>query len=67
MARVGDKTHVSPKYALGTAEEVANREKTGFQPPPTAFQQIGPSDHGGNLNEPQFSSKSGDFKFADKP
>ncbi len=67
MGRVGEKTHVAPKYALGTAEEVANRDKTGYQPSPTAFQQIGPNDRGGNANEPSMTSKSGDLKFADKP
>ncbi len=70
MARsrtIGHKTPVNAKYALGSAEEVSQRDKTGYQPEATAFQQIGPGDSTSNANEPPRVSKSGDLKFTKAP
>lgn len=61
--RIGSKMALEGKYTYGDAAEIANRDKAGYQPHPTDFHQIGPSDHGGNLNEPRLAVKSGNWKF----
>lgn len=60
---IGKKSPVS-KYALGTSEEIAHRDKVAYQPGGKAFKQMtgGP---GGNANEPSRTSKEGrNFKFS---
>lgn len=60
-------TKVTPKalYALGTAEEINQRDKTGFQPSGRQFTQISPADSGGSLAQPRQGVKSGNLKFSD--
>jgi hypothetical protein len=57
--------HLPPsKYALGDAEEIAQRDSTAYQNPAANFQQLRPGDSSSNLNEPsRGNAKSGDFKF----
>lgn len=62
-SKIGTKSSLSEKYTFGTPAEIANRDKTAFQPRPTHFVQIDPEDHGGNLNEPSHNVRSGRFKF----
>lgn len=68
--RIGHRTTLKDKYALGTEGELKARTETGYQPEATHFQQIAPTDHGGNANEPNRggkNSRSGDFKFTSAP
>lgn len=62
-SRIGTKVTLKDKYAYGEPAEIANRDKAGFQNHPTSFGQIGPEDHGGNLNVPTHVVRSGKFKF----
>jgi hypothetical protein len=68
MGRSG-KVAPNPKYTFATDEEVGNRDMTTYQPTPTSFQQIGPSDRGGNANEPdrRHIGGSSPSKFDDIP
>ncbi len=61
---IGHKAPATSKYAFGDPEEIANRDKAGYQPHPTSFKQISPEGHGGNMNEPPHTVKSGVFKFS---
>jgi hypothetical protein len=61
--KIGNKTSLTAKYTYGEQEEIHNRDKGAFQNRPTSFKQIGPEDHGGNLNVPSHSVRSGKFKF----
>jgi hypothetical protein len=61
---IGRKQLAPAKYALGDAEEIAQRDSTAFQNPAANFQQLRPGDTSSNLNEPsRGNAKSGDFKF----
>jgi hypothetical protein len=62
-SRIGTKITLKTKYAYGDPEEIANRDKGGFQPRATSFSQISPNDSGGNLNVPPHGVRSGKFKF----
>lgn len=69
MGRSG-KEAPAPKYTFATDEEVGNRDMTTYQPTPTNFAQIGPSDsRGKNVNEPdrRHIGGSSPSKFDDIP
>jgi len=63
MAQIGNKSKLVGKYTYGESEEIANRDKAGFQPRAASFKQIPPTDRGGNLNVPPHGVRSGKFKF----
>lgn len=67
--RIGGRTPVKGKYALGTDAEIENRDSTTYANPPTRFGQVGPGDSGRNLNEPEGDRKriSGDAHFTRLP
>lgn len=61
---IGKKVLPAPKYSLGDAAEIANRDSTGYQPPQTFFQQIRPGGSTANLNEPsRGNKKGGEYKY----
>ncbi len=64
MAQIGNKVTPKAKYALGTPEEISNRDKTGYQPAGGQFTQIGTGDSGGTLADPRQSVRSGNYKFS---
>lgn len=52
------------RYHFGSpAERAARTRNNQWQPPATAFKQIGPADEGGSLNSKSPGNKSGHFKF----
>lgn len=53
-----------PVYALGTPDEIAHRDKVGFQPGPTGTNPIGMAGSNRNANTPPKSIKGGPFKFS---
>lgn len=67
--RIGSETSIRGKFALGTDEEIRNRDSNTFQNPATSFGQIGPGDSGSNLAEPDGLRKrvSGDAHFTRLP
>jgi hypothetical protein len=67
--RIGGETAVRGKNALGTDEEIANRDSNTFQNPETRFGQIGTGDSGANLAEPDGLRRrvSGDAHFTKLP
>jgi hypothetical protein len=65
-AAPGTKHTLTPRYAWGTPEEVAQRDKAGYQPEHPAFSQIpvGQSGGTGSFNDLGRSDhKRGDIKF----
>jgi hypothetical protein len=66
-AAPGNKHTLDPRYSWGTPEEVAQRDKAGYQPEHPNFAQIpvGQSGGTGNFNDlGKTGRKSGDFKFS---
>ena len=60
----GHRGVLNPKFALGTPEEVAQRDKAAYQPDAPSFAQIGPAaGPGGNFNELPTDRVGGMFKF----
>lgn len=64
---IGGKIPLKSKYTFADADEIANRDKTAYQNPASAFVQIPPGDRGGNLNEPGLGVRSGNAKFGPVP
>jgi hypothetical protein len=64
---MGEKVTPNPKFAWGTPEEVAQRDKATLQPMEPSFSQIGPAaGPGGNFNELPTDRVGGSqpFKFS---
>jgi hypothetical protein len=60
---IGKKVQPKPRYSLGDAAEIANRDSTCFQNPESHFQQIRPGGSSKNLNEPSRGNRKGDSSF----
>lgn len=61
---MGQRGSLNSKYAWGTPEEVAQRDKGAYQPEQPSFGQLGPgAGPGGNFNDLPTDRVSGDFKF----
>jgi hypothetical protein len=64
---MGQKHTPNPKFAFGTPEEIAQRDKGAFQPESPSHSQIGPAaGPGGNFNDLPTDRVGGSspFKFS---